>query len=266
MYAPGVPRVDGRYDLSELDRQREEIFSDEKQIRWLSRFGRGVLVSLRLSVGGVFIVWLAGAEMLSTNTEKVIPAEDAGLMGLIFLVVLSWMFPLMDYNMVISTVSQKWLPVTVFIFATSAVHAGLLTVSTLVWPYVADFVPSGLFIDSWEPDAAHLLVVFLCCWAVTLSVSGGAVFMVRMMPVNPIIAFILGGGWVLGSLVLAVVIVMFFKDVPASNTADVIVPVGIVLAVVVCMVVCLMPITSLRRKQQEPTGPVGGPLAGGHRR
>ncbi|PMB98049.1 hypothetical protein CJ198_06625 [Brevibacterium luteolum] len=265
MYAPGVPRVDGRYDLSELDRQREEVFSDEKPIRWLSRFGRGVLVSLGLSVGGVVIVWLAGAEMLSTNTEKVIPAEDTGLMGLIVLVVLSWMFPLMDYNMVISTVSQKWLPVTVFVFATSAVHAGLLTVSTLVWPYVADFVPSGLFIDSWEADAAHLLVVFLCCWAVTLSVAGGAVFMVRMMAVNPIIAFIFGGGWVLGSLVLAVVIVMFFKDVPAYETVDIIVPVGIVLAVVVAMVVCLMPITSLRRKPQEPTGPVGGPFAGGHR-
>ncbi|MBD8021330.1 hypothetical protein [Brevibacterium gallinarum] len=262
MYAAGVPRVDGRYDLSELDRQREEVFSDngEKPIRWLPRFGRAVLVSLALAAAGAVIVLIVGAEMLLGKTGEVVPAEHAGLMGLIFLVVLSWMFPFMDYSMVFSTAAQKWLPVAAFIFATSAVNAGLLTVSTLVWPYVVDFVPSGLFIDSWEPDAAHLLVVFLCCWSVTLSVFGGAAFMVRMMAVNPIIAFILGGGWVLGSLGLAVGIVMFIKAVPAYDTTSVIVPAGITLAVVIFLFVCLMPVTSLRRSSPEPAGPVGGPV------
>ncbi len=268
MYAAGVPRVDGRYDLSELDRQREEVFSDdgEKPIRWLPRFGRAVLISLALAAAGAVIVAMVGAEMLRAKTGEFVPAEHAGLMGLIFLVVLSWMFPFMDYSMVFSTAAQKWLPVAAFIFATSAVNGGLLTVSTLVWPYVVDFVPSGLFIDSWEPAAAHLLVAFLCCWSVTLSVFGGVAFMVRMMAVNPIIAFILGGGWVLGSMGLTVGIVMFLKAVPAYDTTSVIVPAGITLAVVVFLFVCLMPITSLRRSSPEPTGPVGGPCAGGHRR
>lgn len=268
MYAAGVPRVDGRYDLSELDRQREKALSGdgEEPIRWLPRFGRAVRDSLALAAVGAVIVWMVGVELLTTKTGEVVPAEHAGLMGLIFLVVLSWMFPFMDYSMIFSTAGQKWLPVAAFIFATSAVNAGLLTASTLVWPYVVDFAPSGLFIDSWEPDAGHLLVVFLCCWSVTLSSVGGAVFMVRMMLVNPIIAFILGGGWVLGSLGLAVGIVMFVKDVPAYDTTSVIVPAGITLAVVIFLFVCLMPITSLRRSSAEPTGPVGGPGAGGHRR
>ncbi|MCT1922500.1 hypothetical protein M3C63_11595 [Brevibacterium luteolum] len=263
-----MPRVDGRYDLSELDRQREEVFSDdgEKPIRWLPRFGRAVLISLALGAAGAIIVAMVGAEMLRAKTGEFVPAEHAGLMGLIFLVVLSWMFPFMDYSMVFSTAAQKWLPVAAFIFATSAVNAGLLTVSTLVWPYVVDFVPSGLFIDSWEPAAAHLLVVFLCCWSVTLSVFGGAAFMVRMMAVNPIIAFILGGGWVFGSMGLTVGIVMFLEAVPAYDTTAVIAPAGITLAVVIFLFVCLMPITSLRRATAEPTGPVGGPCAGGHRR
>lgn len=240
MYAPGVPRVNGRYDLGELDQQREEMnirsggfdrINWPKQLIWVIGF------SLVMAVVAIIVVWLTRLGLVSSNSGERIESTAAAPLALFMLLTAAWMLPFADTDLVADNLSPRWLPATGYVCLISIIHAAVLTLTSMLWPLIVGGAGFGSRIQDWPITPARLGLIFLICWAVGLSSTGSLMSLQRLMFTRLWMLFAVGIPWALltvgGVIVLAYVLV---NSAPANYGA-----VTVVVAVALLVAHILVP-------------------------
>ncbi|WAL40134.1 hypothetical protein BRM1_13045 [Brevibacterium sp. BRM-1] len=263
LYAPGVPRHNGRYDLSELDRQRREgTGEDAADVSALHEFGRAAGLGAVLAVGSTLLVWLAGLGLLKDNDMKSFDPDSIGVFGAIALVVGAW-----SYGFIFTDLTRPdggfrrrgLLPLVLFAPLLLALFGAL---ATLAWRFLFDFeanagAEAALVQNQWG-SLTSAAAAFVAVWLLAqLSILG--TYLLATLALG---GWGLGAGW--GLIAASIGVAAFVLIVPLRRSAAAVGPslAGMAVALAVSIVATAVLVAwGQRRRAARAQSPVSPPRA-----
>ncbi|MYM19830.1 hypothetical protein GSY69_07570 [Brevibacterium sp. 5221] len=262
-----MPRHNGRYDLSELDRQRREgTGEDAADVSALHEFGRAAGLGAVLAVGSTLLVWLAGLGLLKGNDMESFDPDSIGVFGAIALVVGAWSdgFIFTDLTRPDGGFRRRGLlPLVLFAPLLLALFGAL---ATLAWRFLFDFEANGgaeaaLVQNQWG-SLTGAAVAFVAVWLLAqLSILG--TYLLATLALG---GWGRGAGW--GLIAASIGAAAFVLIVPMRRSAAAVGPslagMAVALAVSIVAAAVLVAWGQRRRaaREQSPVSPPRAPRRG----
>ena len=209
----GPPSGNGQHGLSESDQNGEEEQNQDlelAEIEWPKQLRKAIGTSVSAAIVATILLWLLQTGLLTDQIGRAVEPDSSGWMGVVMLLLFAWMLPLLEFDLLIHKPVTRWLPTTGYIYLISFIHAAMLTLSTMLWPFVIGAAGIGQRFEDWPITPMRLALTFICCWAVALSSVGSALSMPRLLLSRLWMFFLVGFPWVFltlgGCIILAVVV------------------------------------------------------------